>query len=101
MYGGKLAFALQPRSRGAQVFTYKELELATDGFSESNVVGNGGFGRVFRGKLNDGTVAAIKKLHRDGRQGEREFRMEVQMKLVLLLKFLICLPCLATTEMQI
>jgi hypothetical protein len=59
------------------VFTYKELELATDGFSESNVIGTGGFGLVFRGTLNDGTVAAIKKLHRDGRQGEREFRVEV------------------------
>jgi hypothetical protein len=59
------------------VFTYKELELATDGFSQSNVIGTGGFGLVFRGTLNDGTVAAIKKLHRDGGQGEREFRIEV------------------------
>lgn len=69
---------LQARNKGAQVFTYKELELATDGFSESNVIGTGGFGLVFRGALNDGTVAAIKKLHRDGKQGEREFRIEVK-----------------------
>lgn len=65
------------KKRGGQVFTYKELELATDGFSERNVIGNGGFGRVFRGTLSDGTVAAIKVLHREGKQGEREFRMEV------------------------
>ncbi|KAJ3676311.1 hypothetical protein LUZ60_003723 [Juncus effusus] len=79
MYGGKLGFALQEKNRGAQVFTYKELEFATDGFSESNVVGNGGFGQVFRGRLSDGTIAAIKKLHMDGRQGEREFRIEVDL----------------------
>ncbi|KAJ4779411.1 Kinase superfamily protein [Rhynchospora pubera] len=79
MYGGKLGFSMQTRNRGAQVFTYKELESATDGFSESNVIGNGGFGLVFRGTLNDGTVAAIKKLHRDGRHGEREFRLEVDL----------------------
>ncbi|KAF3336924.1 serine/threonine-protein kinase CDL1-like protein [Carex littledalei] len=79
IYGGKLGFTLQARNRGAQVFTYKELELATDGFSASNVIGNGGFGIVFRGTLNDGTVTAIKKLHRDGKQGEREFRLEVDL----------------------
>ncbi|CAN1232811.1 Probable serine/threonine-protein kinase PBL7 [Linum perenne] len=43
-----------------QVFTYRELESATDRFSESNVIGNGGYGVVYRGILSDGTVAAIK-----------------------------------------
>ncbi|GJM88507.1 hypothetical protein PR202_ga04578 [Eleusine coracana subsp. coracana] len=66
------------RSRGAQVFTYRELERATDGFSEANVVGRGAYGVVFRGRLNDGTPAAIKRLRLDHRrQGEREFRIEV------------------------
>ena len=65
------------RKKGGQVFTYKELELATNGFSEGNVIGNGGFSVVYRGTLSDGTVAAIKVLHREGKQGEREFRMEV------------------------
>nr|CAD1833556.1 unnamed protein product [Ananas comosus var. bracteatus] len=72
IYGGKLGFtAMQVRNnkRLGQVFTYKELEAATDGFSESNVIGNGGFGVVFRGRLSDGTVAAIKKLHKEGKQG--------------------------------
>ncbi|XP_020107690.1 probable serine/threonine-protein kinase PBL7 [Ananas comosus] len=82
IYGGKLGFtAMQVRNnkRLGQVFTYKELEAATDGFSESNVIGNGGFGVVFRGRLSDGTVAAIKKLHKEGKQGEREFRTEVDL----------------------
>jgi hypothetical protein len=64
--------------RGAQVFTYRELERATDGFSEANVVGRGAYGEVFRGRLADGTTAAIKRLRLDHRrQGEREFRIEV------------------------
>ncbi|KAK2640521.1 hypothetical protein Ddye_028316 [Dipteronia dyeriana] len=71
--------------RVVQVFTYKDLELATDTFSEANVVSNiggigGGFGVVYRGVLSsDGTLAAIKKIHRDGKQGERAFRMEVDL----------------------
>lgn len=69
---------MQPRNRGAQVFTYRELESATDGFSECNVVGRGAYGVVFRGRLGDGTTAAIKRLKMDGRrEGEREFRIEV------------------------
>jgi hypothetical protein len=61
------------------VFTYRELERATDGFSEGNVVGRGASGAVFRGRLADGTPAAIKRLRLDHRrQGEREFRIEVR-----------------------
>lgn len=89
IYGGKLGFPLQDRKRGAQVFTYKELELATDGFSESNVIGSGGFGVVYRGNLSDGTVAAIKLLHREGKQGEREFRMEVIITFLFLFFFVV------------
>uniref|UniRef100_A0A0E0L284 non-specific serine/threonine protein kinase n=1 Tax=Oryza punctata TaxID=4537 RepID=A0A0E0L284_ORYPU len=80
IYGGRLGFSVQPRNRGAQVFTYRELESATDGFSECNVVGRGAYGVVFRGRLGDGTTAAIKRLKMDGRrEGEREFRIEVDL----------------------
>eukprot|EP01018_Ginkgo_biloba_P014092 Gb_29215 [translate_table: standard] len=63
----------------AQVFTYKQLQFATNNFSSANVIGHGGFGLVFRGILPDGRVAAIKQLKRDGKQGEREFRVEVDL----------------------
>ncbi|XP_066363396.1 probable serine/threonine-protein kinase PBL7 isoform X2 [Miscanthus floridulus] len=81
IYAGRLGFSAQlPRSRGAQVFTYRELERATDGFSECNVVGRSAYGAVFRGRLADGTTAAIKRLRLDQRrQGEREFRIEVDL----------------------
>uniref|UniRef100_A0ACD5TH71 Uncharacterized protein n=1 Tax=Avena sativa TaxID=4498 RepID=A0ACD5TH71_AVESA len=85
IYGGRLGplglAVVQPRrSQGAQVFTYRELERATDGFSEGNVLGRGAYGVVFRGRLGDGTPAAIKRLQLDlRRQGEREFRVEVDL----------------------
>ncbi|XP_030534904.1 probable serine/threonine-protein kinase PBL7 [Rhodamnia argentea] len=65
--------------RGVQVFTYRELEVATEGFSERNVIGTGGYGVVYKGVLSDGTVAAIKMLHWQGKQGERAFRIEVDL----------------------
>ncbi|KAI6692480.1 hypothetical protein NL676_020190 [Syzygium grande] len=67
------------KRRGVQVFTYKELVVATEGFSERNVLGSGGYGVVYKGVLSDGTVAAIKMLHWQGKQGERAFRIEVDL----------------------
>lgn len=83
LYRGNVCRASPAKFRGGQVFTYKELEVATDMFSEDNVIGNGGFGRVYRGTLSDGTVAAIKVMNRGGKQGEREFRVEVRLPLLL------------------
>ncbi|KAM7273679.1 hypothetical protein ACFE04_028343 [Oxalis oulophora] len=77
--GGNIRNAPLIKFKGVQVFTYKELEAATDKFSETNVMGNGGFGVLYRGVLSDGTIAAIKKLHREGKQGERAFRVEVDL----------------------
>lgn len=47
--------------RRAQMFTYKELERATDGFKEETLVGKGSFSCVFKGVLKDGTVVAVKR----------------------------------------
>lgn len=57
-----------------QVFSYKELQLATRGFSDK--VGHGGFGTVFQGELSDSSLVAVKRLERPG-GGEKEFRAEV------------------------
>lgn len=65
------------RHKGAQVMTYKEVEAATNGFSEGNVIGKAGLGVVYRGVLADATEVAIKVLRRAGKQGERAFRVEV------------------------
>jgi serine/threonine protein kinase len=59
--------------------SYEELKVATNNFEPSSVLGEGGFGRVFKGVLSDGTIVAIKKLTSGGHQGDREFLVEVEM----------------------
>lgn len=43
-------------------YTLRELEAATNGLCEENVIGEGGYGIVYRGVLNDGTKVAVKNL---------------------------------------
>ncbi|EHA8588605.1 Serine/threonine-protein kinase PBS1 [Cocos nucifera] len=64
----------------ARVFKFQELAAATKNFSTSNLLGEGGFGRVYKGRL-EGTneVVAVKQLDRNGLQGNREFLVEVLM----------------------
>ncbi|CAN7021657.1 unnamed protein product [Brassica rapa subsp. trilocularis] len=64
---------------GAKSFTFKELASATRIFREVNLLGEGGFGRVYKGRLDSGQVVAIKQLNPDGVQGNREFIVEVLM----------------------
>ncbi|KAM7495027.1 hypothetical protein LguiB_029636 [Lonicera macranthoides] len=65
--------------KGLQIFTFKQLHSATGGFSKSNVIGHGGFGLVYRGVLQDGRKAAVKLMDRVGKQGEEEFKVEVEL----------------------
>ncbi|XP_048600540.1 LRR receptor-like serine/threonine-protein kinase IOS1 [Brassica napus] len=60
------------------MFTYEDLAQATDNFSNVNLIGQGGFGYVHKGVLPDGTEVAIKQLKAGSRQGEREFRAEIE-----------------------
>ncbi|CAL1392370.1 unnamed protein product [Linum trigynum] len=59
------------------LFTYEEMVTATNGFSTQNLLGEGGFGCVYKGCLPDGREVAVKQLNIRGSQGEREFRAEV------------------------
>ncbi|XP_074269452.1 inactive protein kinase SELMODRAFT_444075-like isoform X2 [Silene latifolia] len=64
--------------RPPQSFTYAELELATNGFSERNFLAEGGFGSVYRGMLQDGQVVAVKQYKLASSQGDKEFCSEVE-----------------------
>ncbi|KAH7443418.1 hypothetical protein KP509_02G033500 [Ceratopteris richardii] len=64
----------------AQVFAFHELVAATSNFRDDHLVGEGGFGRVYRGRLQStGQDVAVKQLDKDGLQGNREFLVEVLM----------------------
>ncbi|XP_047341971.1 proline-rich receptor-like protein kinase PERK9 [Impatiens glandulifera] len=58
-------------------FSYEELARATEGFTQVNLLGEGGFGSVYKGYLPDGREIAVKQLKIGGGQGEREFKAEV------------------------
>ncbi|XP_010247618.1 PREDICTED: putative receptor-like protein kinase At4g00960 [Nelumbo nucifera] len=58
-------------------FNFEKLRAATNNFSESNKLGQGGFGSVYKGKLLDGQDVAVKRLCRNSGQGELEFKNEV------------------------
>ncbi|KAK2645377.1 hypothetical protein Ddye_020572 [Dipteronia dyeriana] len=63
----------------AKTFSASDIERATGNFDDSRVLGEGGFGRVHSGVLEDGTKVAVKVLKRDDQQGGREFLAEVEM----------------------
>ncbi|XP_010529580.1 PREDICTED: putative cysteine-rich receptor-like protein kinase 35 [Tarenaya hassleriana] len=64
-------------SRHSLQFDFKTIEAATNRFSDSNKIGQGGFGKVYKGMLPDGTEVAVKRLAKNSRQGSREFKNEV------------------------
>ncbi|KAG7645675.1 Protein kinase domain [Arabidopsis thaliana x Arabidopsis arenosa] len=58
-------------------FTLRDLEIATNRFSKENVIGEGGYGVVYRGELVNGSLVAVKKILNHLGQAEKEFRVEV------------------------
>ncbi|GJN30146.1 hypothetical protein PR202_gb18428 [Eleusine coracana subsp. coracana] len=59
-------------------FTLRELEEATDGLAEENVIGEGGYGIVYRGTLQNSATIAVKNLLNNRGQAEKEFKVEVE-----------------------
>ncbi|XP_068653789.1 probable LRR receptor-like serine/threonine-protein kinase At1g74360 [Aristolochia californica] len=63
---------------GKAAFSYEDIVTATGDFSDDAVVGVGGSGQVYKGILPDGRAVAVKKIQREGPEGEREFRAEME-----------------------
>ncbi|KAL5715972.1 non-specific serine/threonine protein kinase [Ranunculus cassubicifolius] len=61
------------------MYSYKELRIATEDFSQSHKIGEGGFGSVYKGKLKNGTLVALKVLSSLSKQGVREFLTELNL----------------------
>ncbi|GKV40636.1 hypothetical protein SLEP1_g48251 [Rubroshorea leprosula] len=62
------------------IFSYRELATATNNFGNDSLIGQGGFGAVYKGQLETtGQVVAVKQLDKTGHQGEKEFLVEVLM----------------------
>ncbi|XP_060194118.1 LEAF RUST 10 DISEASE-RESISTANCE LOCUS RECEPTOR-LIKE PROTEIN KINASE-like 1.4 [Lycium barbarum] len=63
---------------GAHVFSFAELEEATNNFDQSKELGDGGFGVVYYGKLHDGRVIAVKRLYENNFKRVEQFMNEVE-----------------------
>ncbi|KAM3399254.1 hypothetical protein ACQJBY_004570 [Aegilops geniculata] len=62
----------------SRFFTYQEMYQITDSFSPRNLLSEGGFGSVYKGRLPEGKDVAVKQLRDGSGQGEREFQAEVE-----------------------
>nr|GLL30481.1 serine/threonine-protein kinase CDL1 isoform X2 [Ipomoea trifida] len=94
---GKTVEGSAHKGNVARSFTFKELATATQNFRQSNLLGEGGFGSVFKGRLDSdlasfyalkcfsfglilcNPIVAVKRLNLDGLQGNQEFIVEVLM----------------------
>ncbi|XVE58805.1 hypothetical protein DITRI_Ditri04bG0198400 [Diplodiscus trichospermus] len=63
---------------GVHLFSYKELEEATNNFDSKRELGDGGFGTVYYGKLRDGRAVAVKRLYENNCKRVEQFMNEVE-----------------------
>ncbi|KAK1271094.1 putative leucine-rich repeat receptor-like protein kinase [Acorus gramineus] len=68
-----------PQLKGARWFSYDELKKCTNNFSDSNEIGSGGYGKVYRGMLPNGQIVAIKRAQQGSMQGGLEFKTEIEL----------------------
>ena len=61
------------------VYTYREMEKATKGFSSEEKLGTGGFGTVYAGKLPGNSVVAVKKIRHKDTQGMEQVLNEIRL----------------------
>ncbi|KAH1053245.1 hypothetical protein GLYMA_08G266100v4 [Glycine max] len=68
-----------PQLKGARWFSYDELKKCSNNFSESNEIGFGGYGKVYKGVFPDGKIVAIKRAQQGSMQGGVEFKTEIEL----------------------
>ncbi|KAI3445520.1 hypothetical protein Pfo_002185 [Paulownia fortunei] len=68
-----------PQLQGAKWFSFEDLRKCTDNFSESNCIGSGGYGKVYKGTVASAQVVAIKRAQQGSMQGALEFKTEIEL----------------------
>ncbi|OAY71353.1 putative leucine-rich repeat receptor-like protein kinase [Ananas comosus] len=68
-----------PTLRAPKCFTYDELKECTNGFRGTNEIGVGGYGKVYKGRLLNGQIVAIKRRKQGSEQGRPEFKNELEL----------------------
>ncbi|XP_020599909.1 LOW QUALITY PROTEIN: probable leucine-rich repeat receptor-like protein kinase At5g49770 [Phalaenopsis equestris] len=68
-----------PQVNGAKSYSFEELKRCTNNFPEVNVIGLGGYGKVYRGMLPNGRMVAIKRSMAESTQGALEFKTEIEL----------------------
>ncbi|KAJ3669587.1 hypothetical protein LUZ60_011537 [Juncus effusus] len=76
---GTASFISLASTNLGRTFTFQEILKATNKFNETLILGVGGFGTVFKGTLDDGTMVAIKRGNPRSEQGLSEFQTEIIM----------------------
>uniref|UniRef100_A0ACD5ZL42 Uncharacterized protein n=1 Tax=Avena sativa TaxID=4498 RepID=A0ACD5ZL42_AVESA len=66
------------RTTNIRIFSYRDIQRATNNFDHGNKLGRGGFGTVYKGIFGDGTAFAAKVLSSESEQGVREFLTEIE-----------------------
>jgi serine/threonine protein kinase len=68
-----------PQLKGARYFVFEELKKCTNNFSETHEIGSGGYGKVYKGTIANGQMAAIKRAQQGSMQGAAEFKNEIEL----------------------
>lgn len=88
------------RLRQLKTFSLRELQAATHDFSNRNILGEGAFGKVYKGLLADGSLVAVKRLTDHVHGGELHFQKEVEIISMAVHRNLLRLQgfCMTSTE---
>ncbi|GAQ83482.1 Protein kinase superfamily protein [Klebsormidium nitens] len=70
----KIDLTVPGLAEDVDVFTYNELQIATNNFSRGNLLGEGGFGRVYKATFEDGASIAVKRLVNENQLGAEDFK---------------------------
>nr|GMD35234.1 serine/threonine-protein kinase CDL1-like [Ipomoea batatas] len=70
--------AAENGNSNAKTFNFRELASAVKNFRQECLISEGGYGKVFKGTLQDGQMVAVKQLDRNGTQASKEFSVEAQ-----------------------